>query len=136
MKKPSLSREVTDQLMERIKQGENVYDLAAEVGRYPSNLYSLLKRRYGHKFGERNSYWPPTVVLPTDPAALGYMAGIIDGEGSLKRRPDGLWSIVVVMTDEAVIRWLCAIGGGFATYDRRKENRKRIYRWQVARRAD
>lgn len=111
-----------------------MYALAREYQRHPANVYKLLERRYGYKT-KGNSYWPATLALPDDVAIHGYLAGLVDGEGSLKRRKDGLWSVVVQMTDEGVIRWLHGFGGSFGIYER-DPTRKTIYCWKLGRRHD
>lgn len=129
-----MSKEQSDQILRRHKEGESLYDLAREFNRHPSNVYTLLKRRYGYAT-KGNAYWPPTIDIPDNPAVHGYLAGLIDGEGSLKRRKDGLWSVGVQMTDESVIRWLHTLGGSFGIY-LRDSTRKTIYCWKIARRHD
>jgi hypothetical protein len=135
-KRPDLSQEQSDELLSRVKNGEGMYALAREFDRYPSNLYKLLERRYGYVFPGKHSYWRPVLTLPTDAAQLGYLAGLIDGEGSLKRRSDGLWNISVGMTDETVIRWLESFGKCTFFINDPAPPRKRFYSWKINRRHD
>lgn len=128
--------EVTDEILQRVKNGEGMYALAREFDRDAANLYGLLHRRYGYVFPGKNSYWPPALTLPTSEAQLGYLAGLIDGEGSLKRRSDGLWNISVGMTDETVIRWLASFGTSTFFINDPPPPRKRFYSWKINRRHD
>lgn len=131
-----LTKEVTDEILRRVKTGEGMYALAREYDRHPSNLYSLLNRRYGYVFPGKNSYWPAALTMPTEPSKLGYLAGLIDGEGSLKRRADGLWYIAVGMTDETVIRWLTTFGNCTFYITEAKPPRQRFFSWRISRRHD
>jgi hypothetical protein len=70
---------------------------------------------------------------PGNPVDVGYLAGIIDGEGSIGRVGNG-WRITVRMTDAEVIEKLHSYGGT-RTYSERKAPRKPIYCWTVSRRA-
>lgn len=77
--------------------------------------------------------------LPADPAVLGYMAGLLDGEGCISEagNPKG-WRITIAMTDKPVIDWLGSFGGGTVTTDHRRENygRKTLWRWRLMRSRD
>lgn len=77
---------------------------------------------------------PPETVVPTDPATLGYLAGLMDGEGCISRN-NKCWRVQIAMTDEAVIRWLGSFGGRVSE---RKlyGNRKPCWRWLLMRQED
>lgn len=134
MKAPALTWTASDEILRRSNEGESLYALSAEFNRHPSNVYSLLRRRYGWE-AEGHIYWGATVAFPDDPAVLGYIAGIIDGEGCLRRRADGLWTVEVQMTHEPVVDWLHSFGGSTYSYER-PPPRKKIHSWRVARRHD
>jgi hypothetical protein len=72
--------------------------------------------------------------LPTDPALIGYLAGLFDGEGCLTRQNDN-WRVQIAMTDCDVIAWLGTLGG---TVRERSVigNRQRCWRWLLMRQAD
>jgi len=70
---------------------------------------------------------------------LGWIAGIIDGEGSVTLRVQAMHNnfigadIDVGMTDELTVRTLCEITGAGSVYlmsNPRKE-RRQIYRWHI-----
>src|ERR1700747_2590374 len=84
----------------------------------------------------------PTVLSETDRA---YLAGIIDGEGSImmihhKPRPNGngtKWEywvlrVSVANTDIRLIIWLLEkFGGGFSTGKNKRPNQKDHYQWRL-----
>lgn len=72
---------------------------------------------------------------PIRPVDVGYVAGIIDGEGWMLAAP---WPTVAVkMTDEDVIRRLQALTGvGNVTGPRIRAGRKPIWQWTVSRSRD
>lgn len=72
----------------------------------------------------KNSH--PTIAVPTDPAILGYMAGIIDGEGNLginsafsqanSRNTSHAARLTITNTNITLMHWLVAnVGGGYRT---------------------
>jgi len=71
---------------------------------------------------------PADITIPTGPD-LGYVAGIIDGEGSirfLKGRPN----ITVYNTEEQLMRWLVFnIGGNYRVGDKR--GRLPVWEWNI-----
>jgi hypothetical protein len=83
---------------------------------------------------------PDKNYLATD---LAYMAGIVDGEGSITitdcSRTQGRTffstSLGVVSTDKPLIDWIiCVFGGHMGSYTPKqtpKNSRKKVYRWQV-----
>jgi hypothetical protein len=73
---------------------------------------------------------PPQLVIPNDERVIAYLAGLMDGEGSVFRM-NGRPCVQIGMTDEGVIRWLRETLGGNLTLDPRKPPRKQLYRWRV-----
>ena len=76
------------------------------------NLYKLMERRYGYKAEDvrYRPVWAPTLDLSaaTD-TDLAYIAGIIDGEGTIMyvtSRKNPIWTVRVSMTDRPVIEWI------------------------------
>jgi hypothetical protein len=136
MQSPQLSEDEIAALYERAVAGEFVNHLAREIGMHWSTLYRILSRRYGF-LPNKNWLRETTLTLPTDQFELGYLAGIIDGEGSIMHpgRTE-YWQIKVNMTDEPVIRWLASMGGIFSVRPPDKPGRKEQYAWVLARQAD
>lgn len=92
-----------------------------------------------------------TVEVTTDPAKLAYLAGIIDGEGSIvpynKSAAKRYWRIVVGNTSEDLIQWLKSNFGG-TVHDRRQswnswlgeapphQGQRHMWGWYIGRQAD
>lgn len=76
----------------------------------------------------------PQLRLPEDDLSIGYIAGLLDGEGCITQQ-NGRWKIQIAMTHQPVIDWLGQMGG---TVRERKvtENRQRCWRWLLMRQAD
>lgn len=69
--------------------------------------------------------------MPKDPAQIGYIAGLLDGEGCVTKN-NNCWRVQIAMTDQAVIYWLGQFGG--TVRERQvKGNRQRCWRWLVMR---
>ncbi len=135
---PYLSAEEALALYERIEAGEvTIAELASETGRDKSALYRLFNRRFGYKAGHAEGFmWPATLTLPDDVAVRAYIAGLIDGDGSIALRADGYWAVLVGMTDEPVIDWLASFGGRKSRPYSPKGNRQTVWQWGVHRRRD
>jgi hypothetical protein len=91
-------------------------------------LYSREPYKYSTSLGKYKRRSP--LAIPADLAALGYLAGIIDGEGSITRRTSGHWRITVPMTDREVIDYLHSFGGVVSAAPR-PAPRKTMYTWTV-----
>lgn len=85
---------------------------------------------------------PLTVRMPDEPTAVGYLAGLFDGEGNLywRRRSARASSIrlTIYSTTPEVMAWLERIGGKVRWDDKRVDRKgwKRIARWEVSRSRD
>jgi hypothetical protein len=126
-----------DAINARAAAGESVARLAREFDCDKSAMYRTLCRRYGYEAKKaRRGTWPTTVIVPRESGDIGYMAGLIDGEGSLMHRPDGIWILRVNMQSRPTIEWLYQFGGTFRGRKRAKNERSDQYEWMVARQAD
>lgn len=81
-----------------------------------------------------------SLVLPTDRADLGYLAGMIDGEGHISRlgrSTDGrpMWRVGITNTNRTLIDWLLAMGGGASSRPAR-ERHKEVWGWRITARED
>lgn len=68
-----------------------------------------------------------TVRVPSDPAAIGYLAGLLDGEGHLQvRRRNGSVAcrMTIYSTTTGVIRWLLREVGGVARFDTKRTEQR------------
>jgi hypothetical protein len=74
----------------------------------------------------------PPLALPSSEADLGYLAGLLDGEGSISLRSYGqYWRVRVNKMDKEIIDWLATIG---RTTSRQAQggNRKDMWEWSLA----
>lgn len=72
----------------------------------------------------------PMTVPEMSERELGYLAGIIDGEGSIsiiRGRP----TIRVYGTDRGLMHWLLTKVGGTATWDADKRGRAPVHQWNL-----
>lgn len=140
-RKPSMSRKQSDELHQRLLAGESINALAAELGMpNNANLYNLMRRRYGYEAAKtRRPVWGSTVTSPAGTDAA-YMAGIIDGEGSIikanrsKNYPN--WIIKVSMTDRPLIEWLHSFGGTVNPRPSKNPRWQDQWCWQMSRQID
>jgi len=111
------------------------------------NLNRKSIRKYLNKMGMKPNLerlHSGTLNLPTEPTALAYIAGIVDGEGNIfsRSRPGRRLQVVVDVTntDKSLIDWLTGFGGRFhRNICRNSTNhfgKKEVYRWIVSRRRD
>lgn len=85
-----------------------------------------------------------TVTVPTDPAALGYLCGLFDGEGNLQFRDKHAGrsigcKMAIYNTDPGVMRWLMRTVGGKVLFDTARTKRHGwlpIGTWNVYRAQD
>ncbi|MGW2692343.1 hypothetical protein [Streptomyces sp. NPDC001296] len=131
----------TDAIYQRLLNGESVAAIARELGRDSSNLYNTMRNRYGYQAAQhRRSIWEPTLAAPTEVADCAYIAGIIDGEGSIIRIRRGknhpLYMVKVNMTDRPVIEYLHSFGGKFTVRPAKIAHYKEQYQWDVSRQLD
>ena len=140
-RKPSMARAQSDQLYQRLLAGESVSTLATELGmENNSNLYNLMRSRYGYEaVRARRAVWGPTVTKPPTGTDAAYMAGIIDGEGSImecnRTKTLPTWTVKVGMTDRPVMEWLYSFGGSWSVRPAAPK-RKEFYIWTVTRQVD
>lgn len=141
--KPPLAWEVTDAINERLKKGESLGSIAREIGATRENLYRMMERRYGYRPTEirYRAVWAPTHrMTAASETDLAYMAGIIDGEGSIMkicRQKNPVWAVKVNMTDRPVIEWLHSFGGTFSPRPAVKNGGKKDqWEWKMHRQLD
>jgi hypothetical protein len=129
-----LSKVTEDQLIAGFRQvadGATIRQIAVRLDVNQTGLSRLLQAKFGYK---PTPYRRPTLTLPDDPVILAYLAGLIDGEGSIMFL-NKHWCVKIGMTDEPVIRWLADFGGLFSI-EKRPPPRKTPYYWSVHRRHD
>lgn len=75
-----------------------------------------------------------TLTLPSDPAHIGYIAGLLDGEGTIINT-DYCRMVNIVNTDVPMIEWLSRIGGSVQWRTKQAKDgvkRKPLAAWVVA----
>ena len=130
----------------RLGKGRRRYDHGA-IGRdYAAGMTpSQIHGRYGialsyvthliRQSGARVRRERSELSLPESPAQLGYLAGLVDGEGSIYVRPHEV-RVCIVNTDKDLIDWLATLGGKVLARHHSRLGTKPIWIWQVNRRAD
>lgn len=84
----------------------------------------------------------PLLIMPTDPALLGYLAGLIDGEGNIsigqtttaKGQLNPSCSLVVQIAncDIELMDWLLdVVGGSVRTHNHKNKTWRVGYQWQI-----
>ncbi len=71
--------------------------------------------------------------LPVEEVDIGYLAGLVDGEGSIGyNKSTNSWRVIIAMTDKPVTDWLLRMGGSVCI---RKAygSRKTCYYWTLCR---
>lgn len=117
----------------RIRSGETWKSVAALYGVDRCDLCRHFRlagldyRRRYYKCRIRN------LDVPDDPAALGYIAGMIDGEGSIAYQISYVehrsYSVCIANTDRSVMDWLLRFGGKVTT--RHRPPHRDCYHWRI-----
>jgi hypothetical protein len=114
-------------------------DIAKSEDIDPSSVHNILIKA---KVKMRRKLRSRTLNLPTDSAVIGYLAGIIDGEGNIfawLRPGRRLQTIITVInTNEALLNWLKHLGGRlqWRNSDVGHFGKKRVGSWVINRRLD
>jgi hypothetical protein len=131
-----------DKIVEGIRlvnSGANWHEAAKAVGMCIENLRErAAKAGLQVRVGKRSFRFGETRLnLPTEPTDLAYLAGILDGEGSISicGSPRNVVRVGISNTDEGLIKWLASIGGGVSKKTP-SPNCKQCYHWQVYSRFD
>ena len=138
---PFLGDEDLKEIKRRLEDGESRASIGRSMGRSLGGFYRFIERNFPD-YQAPDASWEATLTLPDDPAVPAYIAGLIDGEGSVlkisygKGRVGYGWQVKVQMTDQAVIAWLGSFGGKTDDYKPRQETWKHVYAWNVSRRRD
>lgn len=124
------------------RSGLPIADVAARFNIGQSTVARALK---AHRVEPRpHGLRRQTVRLPSDLAAIGYLAGIFDGEGNLQfKKKHGGRSIgckmAIYSTTPGLMRWLLRTVGGNARFDTKRTERKGwlpIGIWEIYRAQD
>lgn len=113
--------------------------IAEKLGCSPNHIWRQLKKWGVPTRNPATQYWDH-IRVPTDPVKLAYIAGILDGEGSifLRKDPPGRGGLApttdITNTDRRLIDWLLKeLGGHYQTKTRtpKEKNWKTCYYWRT-----
>ena len=134
-----LTPEVERTIVSAYLAGDSANGISQRLSFPYSHVVSVLKRQKVHTHRRTRS---PSFEIPTDIATLAYIAGLIDGEGSIRlvkqrdRRPAVY--LQISNTDEQLMAWLTKIGG-FVYWEKATTKNRRVKRcaaWRVAQAID
>lgn len=119
--------------VERIywKEGMTIKEIAKQFGCSSTAVQRWMKK-WGIPRRSRRRLLKPKCRVLQDAAKLGYLAGIIDGEGSIFLTKQNVPTIEVGNTDFRLIQWLTKeIGGDFKVKSETRPNHKTAYVWYI-----
>lgn len=105
----------------------------------PEHVMRSVVMRDGKPCGGRRPE-PQSLRLPTESTELAYLAGIIDGEGSISTlkkqrhsasRTGRRWVVTVANTHEPLLQWLLSFGGAIHSNGPSSLSKRPCWRWQV-----
>jgi hypothetical protein len=120
--KPKYGEGITRQWVDAYKGGETIREIAERFGVGDFTVLRALDT--GGVSRRRQGLRKATISVPTDPAVIGYVAGLLDGEGNLQFRQDRgaktlAWKLAIYSTTPELIEWLSATIGGKARWAKR-----------------
>lgn len=133
-----LSPKQIDRIVQRWQEGETATSLARDFGVALTTIRSHIRQRTSRGPGRFRR--AQRVFPPTDPAALAYLAAMIDAEGCIHRgRSKGreYWHVTITNTSSVLEAWLRQFGGAFyypapsPSFGGSPRNRKRVFVWMV-----
>lgn len=107
-------------------------------GKHYQRWVSSGEAGYNSPPNQRKAKFP--IRVPTDPALVGYIAGLIDGEGCIRlhqQRHPGYANesyspqLQIGMTYQPLLDWLVEHVGGRYVRHRRKDGSKDLYNWRI-----
>jgi hypothetical protein len=121
-------------IVQAYRDGSSLMDIRRQYGLRYETVISILRR---HGITRCRGTHMSTLTVPTDRARLGYIAGLVDGEGTISvlqrgsRRPRA--SVSISNTDTQLMEWLAQLGG-HVYWERKAHARgyKRRAVWTVA----
>ena len=143
--KHHLRRKITAKLekliVESFDAGMRPPQIAEKIGASSRQVREILREhnRVMHKPGEK-LITNPTVKIPHEEVEVGYLAALIDGEGTIKIRggkKERNPSVTIFNTSEELVKRLLAKwGGNFYTKKHAKKRLKDLYIWGAYRAID
>jgi len=112
--------------------------------RHQTVIYHLRKK--GIEIRRRNYFQKPKIKIPTDKGVLGYIAGLLDGEGGIhfnfnKKRKTLSIEVAICNTNFQIIDWLKrSLNAGHISEENKPlphaRTRKTLYKWRLSTCAD
>jgi hypothetical protein len=133
---PRYPQEHEEMIVREYQAGNNITLIASRHAMRYGNVQSILKR-YGATTGRRLR--APSIQVPTSEAQLGYLAALVDGEGSIRNfTHTGRRRVLVrvVNTDRPLMEWLAQFGGTVHWHDRSAKHWKIAGMWTVSQAID
>jgi hypothetical protein len=136
---PYSNDEIKKTVIELMKRGYSQRQMAKIIGCRQTRI-----RRIQYELGiqprqlAKHRLWKPTVKIPEKEWKIGYLAGLIDGEGSLSVDKDyNMCSIFIANTSMLLVDWLQKnFGGHICKFKKRRDNWSESYRWYASRTLD
>lgn len=113
------------EMVSAYQNGMSIADVASRFGGVRSSVRRVLIDAgvEMHPHGLRSK----TITVPSDPIALGYLCGLLDGEGNLQLKKGSKsvgCKMAIYSTTPAVMQWLLKNVGGSVRYDTARTIRK------------
>jgi hypothetical protein len=137
-----IPQEKIDYAVSELLKGRKQKDVAKEIGVDYNTLCRKLNNGYRDLIPKRTSgakRQSAQILIPKNEVDLAYLAGIIDGEGTIcKPKSSGgvRWQFYVGNTDLNLMNWLEPIGGLMGKREKPKPNYKQMYVWRIYRQSD
>lgn len=129
----------TQEFARLYRDGLNVRQIASQLN---VGTGTVQRRLAALKATRPNGVRAKTITIPEDRGVLGYIAGLLDGEGNIQFKASGRHKTIgcklqIYNTNQEVIEWLHAnIGGGVMKQDRSKHGWKTCWVWSLYRARD
>jgi Mor family transcriptional regulator len=129
-----------DELRSLYEKGWTAEQLAERYDCYSDVIFNRLKEFGIPRFNGRLK--PVSIKIPSDPAVLAYIAGIIDGEGTIDIFHDGNKSqimrphMTVANTHIGMLKFLVKTIGGNYSKNSTPSHCKQCYHWSLYRASD
>lgn len=121
---PLSDQEIKEKVSELIVKGISQRKIARIIGCRQTRIRRIMYALgYQPRKAVRHKLWEPTVKIPSEEWKLGYLASMIDGEGSLSIANDGYQtcSIYIANTSRPLMDWLKQNFGGYVCTYKKKD---------------
>jgi len=126
-----------DQFLAMYREGKTIAQISEQLGVGNGTVQRAIAK-YGKP--RPNGTRQQTIHMPQDAAQIGYIAGLLDGEGNLQLKEDHesiSCKLAIYNTCQEVIDWLhVTIGGNVQVQSREKKGWQTCYIWALYRAKD